>query len=82
MIKPRLEEGDLVSVRRLVTVKGEKIKPKDIGILLNIKIVNGYATGKVFWQQTQKYTEEMPTEHLIRVATQSVDEPVKEEIAQ
>ena len=67
MFEPRLKETDLVKVRRAVTFKHMKLSVKDIGILLEINIVNGFATGKVFWQNTQKYTDDIPTQYLVKV---------------
>lgn len=67
MVHQRLQVNDLVKVKRGMTYKGKKLKTKDIGILLEMFFNNGLSSGKVFWQQSASYSEDIPTEHLERV---------------
>jgi hypothetical protein len=68
MVEPRLKSGDLVKVKRSMTFKGKKLKVKDTGVLLEVFLNNGFGTAKVFWQQDSSYSDDMPTEHLEKVA--------------
>lgn len=68
MVEFRLKHGDLVKVKRAMQWKGKKLKAKDTGILLDVFFNNGLATAKVYWQQDSSYSEDMPTEYLVKVA--------------